>query len=173
MVETIDVAALKRQQETAKEAQKVEEKKTKAIKVKVSKRPVNNNMRMPEAPQQVSTDMLLQGEYKSTVPVLLVEAFARGLPQFAPAREDRLRKRLLQSHDLGILMEKVFMNYHVESDKLKLLLTLGYHGANEVMECMMSNSPPSTAQPVACQEDPKPSSGSNDFDLTPKKLSSS
>ena len=129
---------------------------------------------MPEAPQQVSTDMLFQGEYKSTVPVLLVEGFARGLPQFAPAREDRLRKRLLQSHDLGILMGKVFMNYHVESDKLKLLLTLGYHGANEVMECMMSNPTPASVAPsVASPKGQEPSSVSSDFDLTPKKVSSS
>ena len=167
-VETIDVQSIKKQQELFKEAQKLEEKKTKSIKVKVSKRPVNNTNHVPQQNMPTSTEAELMGEYKNTVPVILVEAFARGLPQFAPASEDRLRTRLLRSHDLGVLMEKVFMNYEVESDKLKLLLTLGYHGANEIMETLLSEVPNGSCPAVS-----KPPPVKTDFDLTPKPLSSS
>ena len=167
-VETIDVQSIKKQQEDAKQAAKLEEKKTKSIKVKVSKRPVNSTNHVPQQNTSASTEAELMGEYKNTVPVILVEAFSRGLPQFAPANEERLRKRLLRSHDLGVLMEKVFMNYEVESDKLKLLMTLGYHGANEIMETLLSSTPVVASQQTSTPHPPK-----SDFDLTPKPLPSS
>ena len=167
-VETIDVQSIKKQQEDAKQAAKLEEKKTKSIKVKVSKRPVNSTNHVPQQNTSASTEAELMGEYKNTVPVILVEAFSRGLPQFAPANEERLRKRLLRSHDLGVLMEKVFMNYEVESDKLKLLMTLLYHGSNEIMETLLSEAPAAVCPSVSKQPPVK-----SDFDLTPQKQPSS
>ena len=39
-------------------------------------------------------------------------------------RVKRLKQRLLHSQDYQYLSERVLMNYSVESDKLKLLLTI-------------------------------------------------
>ncbi|MCP4613062.1 MAG: hypothetical protein GY845_30585 [Planctomycetes bacterium] len=72
-------------------------------------------------------------EFKVAPALMLVEAVARGLPQVAPADYDRMKMRLLKSPDIQYLTEQVFMNYSVESDKLKLLLTILTHCANEIL----------------------------------------
>ena len=163
-VETINVVKIKKQAEAVQEAQKLNDKKEKSMKVKIMKtRPVNNPANVITHQQQPMDDGLI--EYKATPSIALVEAFSRGMPNFCPANAERLRHRLLASRDLAILMDRVFMNYEVHSDKLKLLMTLGFHLSNEVLETMMSDSaraaPPkpsvSQAQPVAGPSTQSPS----------------
>ena len=47
-----------------------------------------------------------------------------------------MKTRLLNSPDIQYLTDKVFCNYEVESDKVKLLLTVVVHCGNELLTAM-------------------------------------
>ena len=132
-VECCDVKKIKVQREAtekqAKKAQQIEERRDTKFKVKAQKVPLNKNA---QSFNPVATEHQCQ-EFKVAPALMLVEAVARGVPAIAPADYDRLKRRLLMSPDIQYLTEKIFMDYDIKSDKLKLLLTLITHSANEVL----------------------------------------
>ena len=127
----VDVSKHKQQKELnekkVKIDEKVEQKRDMKFRVKAMKQPMNQSSQPMSAPMYEPT------EYKIAPSLMLIEAVARGLPNIAPADYDRMKMRLLRSPDIQHLTEKVFMDYTVESDKLKLILTIMTHCANEVL----------------------------------------
>ena len=127
----VDVSQHKAQREAtekkAKVAEKLEEKRDMKFKVKAMKTPMNQGV-PSMAPMKYDCT-----EYKVAPALMLIEAVSRGLPQVAPADYDRMKMRLLRSPDIQYLTEQVFMGYTVESNKLKLLLTILTHCANEIL----------------------------------------
>ena len=132
-IQTVDVKAVKVKREAAekqeKRAQNIEERRDTRFKVKAQKVQLNKNAQQfnPVAVEHQCS------EFKVAPALMLVEAVARGVPAIAPADYERLKRRLLMSPDIQYLTEKIFMDYDVRSDKLKLLLTLITHSANEVL----------------------------------------
>ena len=131
VITKIDVSQHKAQREASEKkvkfAEKLEEKKDMKFRVKAQKQTFNAGV------PSMSPAMYEPTEYKVAPALMLIEAVARGLPQVAPADYDRMKIRLLKSPDIQYLTEQVFMGYTVQSDKLKLLLTILTHCANEIL----------------------------------------
>ena len=131
-IEKVDVSKVKQNREATQKAQKVAEKieasRDKKFKIRAMKQPLNKHAQFAPPPPAYEPQ-----EYRIAPALALVEGVSRGLPQIAPADYERMKMRLLKSPDIQYLTEKVFMNYTVESDKLKLLLTILTHCANEVL----------------------------------------
>lgn len=131
-VESVNIKAVKAKREAAelaqKKVQKVEDSRDMKMKIKATKRPMN-----PNTASCAAVSLYEPCEYKTALPLMLVEAIARGLPQVVPADPDRLKERLLRSQDVNYLLNKTMMNYSIESDKTKLILTLAVHCVNEVV----------------------------------------
>ena len=130
-IQKIDVSKHKQQRESAeasaKKAQKLEERKDMEFKIKAQKTPLTRG-----APSQM-IQQYQPSEYRVAPALALIEGVSRGLPHIAPSQYDRMKMRLLNSPDFQYLTDKLFSNYEVESDRIKLLLTILVHCGNEVL----------------------------------------
>ena len=131
-IETVDIKRVKVQREAsaaqAKKTQQVEDRRDTKFRIKAMKTPMNKSAcySTPHPEYQCS-------EFRLAPSLMLIESVARMVPQIAPADYQRLKMRLLKSPDIAYLTENCFMNYEVQSDKLKLLLTIITHVANEIL----------------------------------------
>ena len=128
----VDVSKHKQQREAAaqatKKAQKLEDRKDLKFKIKAQKVPLTRGASAPQMMQQYEPS-----EYRIAPALMMVEGVSRGLPKVAPADYQRMKMRLLNSPDIQYLTEKVFCGYNVESDRIKLILTILTHAANEIL----------------------------------------
>jgi len=132
-IESINIKQVKQKREATELAQKkqtkLDDKRDMKFKVKAMKTPMNRG--------SVSAGEALSvyepQEYKIAPVLMMVEAVARGVPAIAPANYERMKERLLTSKDFQYLTERMMMDYSVTSDKMKLLLTVLVHSANEVI----------------------------------------
>ena len=164
VIETCDVKQVKLKRESAakeaKKTQQIEERRDKKFRIRAQKVPLNKNA------QSFNSTMEQHNceEFKLMPSLALVEGVSRGVPCVLPANGERLKMRLLKSPDMAYLTEKIFANYDVENDKLKLLLTILAHTANEVIcyagehhkaEVVAEPSPTNELQPKIKKESPK------------------
>ena len=165
-IECCDVKQVKLKRDAAdkqaKKTQQIEERRDTRFKIKAQKVPLNKNA------QSFNPTMVRHEceEFKLMPSLALVEGVSRGVPCVLPANGERLKMRLLKSPDMAYLTEKIFANYDVESDKLKLLLTILAHTANEVI-CyagehhkaeVVSESPATNELKPVTKKETKPSS---------------
>ncbi len=163
-VESVNIKQVKARREAAQEAQKkeqkIEDRRDMKMRIKAMKRPMNK----VQGQQCETFDIHQCSEYKAAPALMLVEAVSKGAPIFLPADGDRLKQRLLRSQDIDYLLNKVFMNYTIESDSLKLLLTLGVHTGNEVLTTLTERKqqieelPASKSSKMPTQSPPLPQS---------------
>jgi hypothetical protein len=160
-IETIDVKKVKVQRESAqaaaKKVQQLEDKKDMKFKVKAIKTPLNKGASGGCHPMELYEPQ----EYKLAPALMLVEAVARGVPSIAPADYERLKQRLLHSPDFQHLSEKIMMDYTIQNDKLKLLMTILVHSANEIITSAMEQPKESTLKSAPQQVPNQPQKGAS------------
>ncbi len=154
-IEEVNIGNVKQSQDKAKQAQKEKEKVDTKLRVKASKRPVTQPS--PEVAQAASAPSEFDAtEYKLAVPMLLIESVSKLAPKYINASENRLRQRLLQSPDIGLLAERAFAGIDIKSDKLKFMATMLYHLTNEWLQSSLTAPADTPASAVVQLEEVTP-----------------
>ena len=149
-IEKIDVSKIKQQKINAEKKSKEDAKIDKKFKIKAMKQPLNRG-----ATPSVVSDGYRPTEYKVAPALAMVEGVSRGMAKTTPANYERMKHRLLTSPDIQYLSDKVFCNYEVESDKMKLLLTVLVHCGNELLTSLQSQNRTEEVHPAPVEPETK------------------